>query len=96
MHRIVMRDARAGRWLTWESPVGVLSTQAPDDVPQILAEIRRQVDAHGLHAVGYVGYEAARGFDPALETNAPGVMPVACFGLFRDAATASRLPAPAA
>jgi len=96
MHRIIMRDARYGRWLTWESPVAVLATQAPDDVPRILAEVRHQVDEHGLHAAGYVGYEAARGFDPALETNAPGVMPAACFGLFRDPVTASRLPAPAA
>ena len=76
-----MRDARAGRWLTWESPVAVLSTHAPEDVPRILAEIRHQVDEHGLHAAGYVGYEAARGFDPVLRTHAPGVLPVACFGL---------------
>jgi para-aminobenzoate synthetase/4-amino-4-deoxychorismate lyase len=95
MRRIVMRDARAGRWLTWDSPLAVLSTHDPGEVPQILSEIRREVDRNGRHAAGYVSYEAARGFDPALVTNPPGAMPVASFGLFRDPAGATRLPAPA-
>jgi para-aminobenzoate synthetase / 4-amino-4-deoxychorismate lyase len=93
MRKIVMRDSRAGRWLTWERPVAVLSTGDPREVPQILAEIRRQVDAHGLHAAGYVSFEAAAGFDAALTTHAPGAMPVAGFGLFREPAAASALPA---
>lgn len=95
MRKIVMRDAHNRRWLTWERPVAVLSTRDPGEVPQILAEVRQQVDARGLHAAGYVSYEAAPGFDPALTTHAPGAMPVTCFGLFRAPAAGRELPPPA-
>ena len=89
-----MREPIGGRWLTWDQPVAVLSTRDPADVPRILGEIRRRVDADRLHAAGYVSYEAAAGFDPALTTHAPGALPVCCFGLFHDPAVASALQRP--
>lgn len=36
----------------------------------------------GLFAAGYVSYEAAGAFDPALTTHAPSNVPLVCFGLF--------------
>lgn len=38
--------------------------------------------AAGLHAAGFLSYEAAPAFDRAMETAAPGPLPLAWFGLF--------------
>ena len=46
------------------------------DVEQGLSE--------GLHAAGFVSYEAAAAFDPALTTQPPSAVPLVCFGLFSE------------
>ena len=38
----------------------------------------------GLHAAGFVSYEAAQAMDPLLQSNAPGNLPLLCFGLFQN------------
>jgi para-aminobenzoate synthetase / 4-amino-4-deoxychorismate lyase len=67
------------------------------EVAGVLREVESAV-GHGLHAVGYLAYEAAPAFDAALVTRppAPG-LPLAWFALFRerlevDAAAETRVP----
>ncbi len=65
-----------------------------DDVVPALQEVEEATRA-GLWAAGYVAYEAAPAFDPALRVRAPGMhdplrqMPLVSFGLFlrREACT---------
>ncbi len=45
--------------------------------------------SRGYWAVGFVGYEAAVAFDPALETHAPGYLPLCQFGIFENPAIES-------
>lgn len=45
----------------------------------------------GLFAAGYVSYEAAAAFDPALTTQPPSPLPLVCFGLFPAVETAAPL-----
>lgn len=45
----------------------------------------------GLHAAGWVSYEAASAFDHALTTQPPSAVPLVCFGLFRSAEVAPPL-----
>ncbi len=52
------------------------------DVQPMLARAEARVNADGLYAAGYVAYEAAAGFDPALVTRRQGDWPLLCFGLF--------------
>ncbi|HEU0015961.1 MAG TPA: aminodeoxychorismate synthase component I [Longimicrobium sp.] len=47
---------------------GVVRADAVDDVLPVLAEVERAV-ASGLHAAGFVAYEAAPAFDPAFITS---------------------------
>ena len=53
-----------------------------EDVLGVLAEVEAATEA-GLHAAGFVAYEAAPAFDPALVTRAPDPrLPLAWFALF--------------
>ena len=55
--------------------------------------------SQGLYAAGFVSYEAAPAFDPALTTQHPSAVPLVCFGLFAEGEWAAPLeagPLPAA
>src|SRR6185295_15930460 len=63
-------DLRAGTALRCPPPFRVLVAQSADDVVPVLAEVDRAT-ALGHWAFGYVGYEAAPGFDSALPVHSP-------------------------
>jgi para-aminobenzoate synthetase/4-amino-4-deoxychorismate lyase len=66
-----------GRWRFANAHV-VLAAYRVDEVPAVL----RSVDAHaaaGRHAVGFVAYEAAPAFDPALVVRSDSAGPLAWF-----------------
>jgi para-aminobenzoate synthetase / 4-amino-4-deoxychorismate lyase len=74
-------DAEA--WHAFTGPRTVLSAARPSEVLPLLAEIERATFA-GLHAVGFIAFEAATAFDSALATRA-GAGPLARFALFAEA-----------
>ena len=84
--------APAGSALRFSDPVEVLAARRLDEVLPLLAQVERAA-SRGLHAVGFLAYEAASAFDPALVTQAPGPLPLAWFGLFPPPALVA-LPAP--
>jgi para-aminobenzoate synthetase/4-amino-4-deoxychorismate lyase len=53
-----------------------------DDIPNALARIEQQVAA-GLHAAGFISYEAAPAINPDLAAYPPGRQPLLWFGIFR-------------
>lgn len=75
-----------------DGPPGGLAFADPVEVivAERLEEVRPALDAaeraatRGLHAVGFVAYEAAPAFDPALVARPPGTLPLAWFGVFRS------------
>ncbi len=67
-----------GRWLHFQNPERVLRTDRIGEVVPLL----RQADASGLFCAGFVAYEAAPAFDPALQTHPPDGFPLLCLGLF--------------
>lgn len=77
-----------GAWL-FSQPLTVLAARAPSDVLPLLREVETLVAGRDLWAAGFLAYEAAPGFDPALVTRAAGPMPLATFGIF---APPRRLP----
>ena len=72
----------SGRWLRFGDPVAVLTADRTDDVAEVLAEVESAVAA-GSWAAGFIAYEAAPAFDPALEAHPPGDLPLTWWGLFR-------------
>src|SRR5512138_1029357 len=75
-------------WLRYRAPLGVLTAARRCDVLPLLAEVRRQTLA-GRVAVGWIAYEAAPAFDPALVVRPPGAVPLAWFALFSGGEPAS-------
>jgi para-aminobenzoate synthetase / 4-amino-4-deoxychorismate lyase len=52
------------------------------DVLPALNEVEAAVRTRGLWAVGYLSYEAAPAFDPALAAHSPGALPLLWYGLY--------------
>ena len=77
--------ARSGpeRSFAFTDPVGEVVASAVEEVRPALSAVERAV-AQGLHAVGFVCYEAAAGLDPAFTTRPAGVLPLVYFGLFEE------------
>lgn len=67
--------------LSFSNPVDVVCVRAVDGVAEALRRVGRGVDA-GLHAAGFLAYEAAPAFDPAFAAHPPGPLPLLWFGLY--------------
>ena len=79
----VLRNKADDGWELYEQPEAVLVANSPSEVAMVLASAERA--ALNKQVVGYVAYEAASAFDPALVTHV-GDGPLAVFGIFNEAA----------
>ena len=86
--------ARCGqeRSFAFVDPVGEVVAAAAGEVRPALSAVERAVE-QGLHAAGFVCYEAAAGLDPAFTTRPAGALPLVYFGLFAER---TRVDAPSA
>ena len=87
-----------GTWRTLAEPAGVLVARTLADVLPLLAEVE-SATRRGLHAAGFVAYEAAPAFDAHLTVHPPDNRPLAWFllgrGLLPAAPPAAPPPTPA-
>ncbi len=81
-------------WRLFRDPALVVEARALDEIGPALRRIEGLVEGEGLHAVGFLAYEAAPAFDPALETR-PADGPLLWFGLY-SGAEPFELPPPTA
>ena len=82
---MVLRDARTSRWLHFEHPREVIQAFRPEEVLGKLRAVEDAVNTRGLHAAGWLAYEAAPGLDPALTVrHADGTFPLLWFGLYES------------
>ena len=93
--RVLLRDAASGRWLQFSHPREIVSAASLGDVMPALRRVEDAVARRGLYAAGFVSYEAAPAFDPALQVNDCGGFPLLWFGLY-DGMQEVDLPVPAA
>ncbi len=75
------RSDQDGVSFSFSGCVGQVAAACPGEVNAALEEVERAV-SRGLHAAGFIAYEAASGLDPALKTRSPGSAPLVWFGLF--------------
>lgn len=69
--------------LAFAEPVEILQTHDIEKVIDTMNKVQEAVD-QGFYAAGFVSYEAAPAFQPAMETNKPGVLPLIWFGIFTE------------
>ncbi len=67
----------------FSDPVEIVATGKIGEVRPCLNRIAKAVEG-GLHAAGFLCYEAAPAFDPAFKTHPPGPLPLLWFGLYRQ------------
>lgn len=80
---LVLHDTGTNRWLFFEHPREILQTSHPEKVMGLLRAVDEAVQTRGLHAAGFVAYEAAPGFDPAFAVRpAADSFPLLWFGLY--------------
>jgi len=83
MPQIVLQapSGSALEWLSFRRPVATLIGTEIAEVLPILREVESATD-RGLFAAGFIGYESAPAFDPALRVRAASDLPLIWFGLF--------------
>lgn len=67
-------------WRRYHPPVETLVARTVAEVAPALAQVSAAADS-GLHAVGWLAYEASTAFDPAFVCRAPGPQPLLWFAL---------------
>ncbi|MBI4557617.1 MAG: aminodeoxychorismate synthase component I [Candidatus Hydrogenedentes bacterium] len=81
----------SGKDVCFSDPIANIETNRSEEVGNCLQSIEQAV-AGGLYAAGFVAYEAASAFDPALVTHDSGELPLLRFGLYQR--VESRTPEP--
>ncbi|HSN76454.1 MAG TPA: aminodeoxychorismate synthase, component I, partial [Anaerolineae bacterium] len=88
---VVIQDGE--HWLHFSNPVHVIAVDAVAEVLPAVRHVVAAVETEGLHAAGFIAYEAAPGFDRALTVHGPSTLPLLWFGLYRPPEVWQRLPA---
>lgn len=84
---VVLHDPERGGWLSFSNPVKIIEVHLAGDLLPALRKIHEAVESGGCHAAGFLAYEAAPAFDPALTVVQPDTrFPLAWFGLFPEPA----------
>ena len=81
---VIIQDQLSGssRWLCFQSPVEIVTTDRLKEVHSGLQYIEQSV-ANGLYAAGFLSYESAPAMDYALKTSSTVRLPYLWFGLYR-------------
>jgi para-aminobenzoate synthetase/4-amino-4-deoxychorismate lyase len=82
---VIVRDAASGKWRLFERPLEIVSVSDRGDVLPALQKIEDECARHHRYAAGFVSYEAASAFDPALKTQRAGDFPLLWFGVYETA-----------
>lgn len=78
----VLYSSEHSAWVRYERPRAIFVARRHEEVPPLLAHLEDEVEKGGLHAVGFMAYEAGSAFDPAMPHASCGSFPLAWFGLF--------------
>ena len=79
---VVLHDARKGSWLHFHSARHVISTVRLEDVIPALTLMEEMVQTQGLHAAGFIAYEASPAFDCCFKVRNKDPFPLIWFGLY--------------
>ena len=85
-HPVALLESFSGgafsRSFAFEELESVVLARSTDEVIPALGKVEEAV-ASGMHAAGYVAYEAASGINPELSARDSGNLPLVWFGIFR-------------
>ncbi|WP_052812878.1 aminodeoxychorismate synthase component I [Desulfonatronum thioautotrophicum] len=81
---VLLRDASRGDWLCFRRPLEVIKVTDLGRVCPALEHIQRLATEKRMHAAGFISYEAAPAFDPALRVRSRSEVgpPLLWFGVY--------------
>jgi para-aminobenzoate synthetase/4-amino-4-deoxychorismate lyase len=82
MPTIVLFSPEHSCWVRYERPLAVHAAYRPEEVLGLVARLEDEVERSGLHAAGFLAYEAGGAFDAAMPAASCAPFPLAWFGLF--------------
>lgn len=94
MPEIVLFDPVFSAWVRYARPRAVFCLHAHEEIVPLLAHLEAEVERCGVHAAGFLSYEAGAAFDPAMPRASCAPFPLAWFGLFDPPRPVDLLPAP--
>ena len=90
---VVIHDPRRQRWLRFDTPVRVVTANSLEAIQPALVTLDAAVQRDNLFAAGFLSYEAAPAFDPALTVRPDqSGFPLLWFGLYRAPEESTELP----
>ena len=96
MNQVILHSK--GHWLNFSQPVEVIQTSQLDQVVNTLNQVEQRVLADRYYAIGFIAYESASGFDPALTAYDSALdqspIPLVSFGLFDSMIRSTDPPVP--
>ena len=82
MSVVVLHSPEHSALVRYERPRAVFVAHVHSDVLPLMSHLEEEVEQRGLHAVGFLAYEAGSAFDPAMPQAICAPFPLAWFGLF--------------
>jgi para-aminobenzoate synthetase/4-amino-4-deoxychorismate lyase len=79
---VIVRDADSGKWRVFGPPHEVVVARDAAEVKRELRRVESECRNSGRYAAGFISYEAAPGFDGALQTKPADDFPLLWFGLY--------------
>lgn len=91
MNEAVIQDITAKQWLHFHEPLEVIRADCIEDVAYGLRLVQTMTQNQGFYAAGFISYEAAPAFDPALRVR-PSAFPLLWFGIYSKPDMLQTLP----
>lgn len=85
MNTIIIQDGANGKWIRATRPIQILTTRDLTAIIPTLLQVEALSQQHNAYAIGFITYDAAPAFDPALTTNylpATNNLPLLWFGIY--------------
>ncbi|MCB0208089.1 MAG: aminodeoxychorismate synthase component I [Anaerolineae bacterium] len=81
---VILQRSQAPHWLYFQQSLEIISTTDPAQVYPLLNQIEEKVNRDHLYAAGFIAYEAASAFDPAMQVHSSAPLPLLWFGLYHS------------
>jgi len=81
-HKILIRDADLGQWLSFSQPIEIYTVTSHDEILSTIDLVEQQLKKNKAWAAGWLSYEASGAFDNALITHPNSDFPLLWFGIF--------------
>lgn len=82
--QVVLYDAAVGAWIEFQGALDCIEATKAEDVAAVINAVEIRTRREGVHAVGFLSYEAATGLNGDLVTAPAGALPLCWFAFFRE------------